>query len=103
MPQTYLPIKNNVLLTGVGTSSVTDITAATVVKAVPGRIARVVVLVAGSAAGSVNNCITTGAAAISNAVFIIPATLGVYFIDMPCSVGVTVVPGTGQTLAVSYS
>lgn len=103
MPQTYLPIKYNVLITGNGTSATTNITTATVLKAVPGRVARVSVLVVGSTVGSINDCVTTGAAAATNSLFVVPMTLGSYTVDMPCSLGVTVVPGTGQTLAVSWS
>ena len=103
MTQTYLPIKNNVLITGVGTNMTANITAAAVLKAVPGRVAKVSVIVAGSAPGSVNDCATTGAAAAGNSIFVIPNTVGVYSVDMPTNNGVTVVPGTGQTVAVSYS
>jgi hypothetical protein len=103
MVQQYLPIKNNVLITGNGTSIVKNITAATVVKPVAGRIARISVLVAGSTTGSVNDCATTGTVASANEVAVIPDVVGVYAIDLPCSVGIVVTPGTGQTLAVSYS
>lgn len=98
-----VPVKNNTVIVGNGTSSRLNITAATVIKPVAGRVARVSVLVAGSAPGSVNDCITTGAAATANEVFVIPNTTGVYSVDMPTATGITVVPGTGQTLAVSYS
>ena len=104
MPQTYLPIKNNVLITGVGTSAVTlQSGLPIVIKPVAGRIARVSVLAAGTGVGSVNNCSTTAAVSATNSVFVIPMVVGVYLVDMPCSVGVTVVPGAGQSLAVSYS
>lgn len=86
-----------------GTGSKLDITAATVVKATPGRLIRVSVLVAGSATGTVNDCATTGAAATANEVFVIPETVGVYTLEWPCLVGIVIVPGTGQTISVSYS
>lgn len=76
-----------------------NITASTVLKASPGRAVRVSVIVAGSAAGSLNDCATTGAAAASNEVAVIPNTVGVYEIDWPCGTGIVIVPGTGQTLA----
>ena len=85
------------------TSATYNITAATVVKATPGKIAKISVIVAGSAAGSANNCITTGAAAVGNQVAAIPAAVGVIDVNWPCSAGITIVPGTGQTIAVSYS
>lgn len=103
MAITSPPIKGNVLNVGSGMNTVTNITAATVVKAVAGRVARISVIVAGSAVGSVNNAITTGAAATSNQIFVIPDTVGSYIIDMWCTAGIVVVPGTGQTLAVSYT
>jgi len=86
------------------TSATYNITTATVVKATPGTILKVSVIVAG-AAGTLNNCITTGAAAASNQVAVLPATVGT--IDFgsagwPCSAGITVVPGAGQTIAISW-
>jgi len=102
MAITSTPQKYGALVVAKGLNLVTNITTATVVKAVPGRIAKVSVLVAGSGTGTVNNCITTGAAATANEVAVIPQSVGVLDIDMPCSTGIVVVPGTGQTLAVSY-
>lgn len=92
-----------ILLTGQGGQLRKNITAATVVKASAGRVARVVVLVAGSATGTVNDLATTSGAAVANQVFTIPDALGSYEVDVPTSVGILVVPGTGQTLAVSFS
>lgn len=86
-----------------GTGSTVNITAATVVKASPGVLVRVSVIVAGSAAGTVNDAVTTGAAAAANQIGTIPATLGTYVFEWPCSAGIVVVPGTGQTLAVAYA
>jgi len=102
MAITSTPQKYGALVVAKGLNSVKNITTATVIKAVPGRIAKVSVLVAGSGAGSVNDCATTGAAATANELAVIPQTVGVFDIDMPCSTGIVVVPGTGQTLAVSY-
>ena len=87
-----------------GTSNKYNITAATVVKATPGRLIRVSVVVAGSAAGTANDCITTGAAAVGNQICSIPATAAdVIILEWPCTTGIVIVPGTGQTLAVSFS
>lgn len=79
-----------------------NITAATVIKARPGRLVKIVVVVAGSAAGTVNDCLTTGAVAASNEVASIPNTIGPLSLDWPCLTGIVVVPGTGQTVAVLY-
>ena len=85
-----------------GTSAAYNITAATVVKATPGTLHKIVVLVAG-AAGTANNCITTGAVAAANEIFVIPATVGVYTLDWPCSAGITIAPGASQVVTVSYT
>lgn len=85
-----------------GKSATLNITTAVVVKGIPGRVQRVQVLVAGSAAGAVyDGTLTTGNGA-ANQVGVVPAAVGSYLIDMPCANGIVVAPGTGQTLAVSY-
>lgn len=85
-----------------GRSQALNITAATVVKAVPGRIQRVQVLAAGSASGAVYDAAAAAGNGAANQVGIIPNAIGSYLIDMPCAAGIVVVPGAGQTLAVSY-
>lgn len=84
-----------------------NITAPTVIIASKGRLVQIAVVVAGSAAGTANDCATTGAAAASNQICAIPNTISaaapVLSIDWPCATGIVVVPGTGQTLAVTYS
>jgi hypothetical protein len=85
-----------------GVLSALNITAATVVKATPGRLVRINVLVAGSTAGSANDCATTGTAAIGNQIAAIPASVGQVGLEWPCLVGIVVTPGTGQTLTVAY-
>lgn len=96
-----------------GKCSALNITTATVVKtpadngAVGGlaevcRIVRVQVLVAGSAAGAVYDGKSTTGNSAANQVGVIPDVAGTYLIDMPCYTGIVVVPGTGQTLAVSF-
>lgn len=94
--------QNAVLTTTGGQSQTYNITAATVIKAAPGRVFRVNVQVAGSTTGTVNDCLTTGAAAIANQVAVIPDTVGPLLLEWPCATGIVVVPGTGQTLSVSY-
>lgn len=97
------PVKLNAVMVGYGSSVTTNITAATVIKPTGGRACKVSVIVAGSAPGAVHNCATTGAAAASNEVAVIADVAGVYDINMPCPAGIVVVPGTGQTLAVSFA
>lgn len=90
------------LIVGKGLKSTLNITAATVVKAAPGRACKLSVIVAGSAAGTVNDVLTTGAAAAANQIAVAPNTVGTIDLDWPCAVGIVVVPGTGQTLALSW-
>jgi hypothetical protein len=75
----------------------------TVVKPQAGRIMKVSVLVAGTAAGGVYDSQTTSAAALQNQVAVIPAAIAVIDLQFQCRNGITVVPGTGQTLAVSFA
>ena len=86
-----------------GTSSTLDVSAATVIKAAAGRSYRVSVVTAGSAAGTLNDCATTGAAATANQVGTIPATVGTYVFNWPHATGIVLVPGTSQVLAISYT
>lgn len=85
-----------------GLLSTLNITAATIVKASAGRIFRFSVVVAGSATGTVNDCATTAAAAASNQIATTPTTLGTTILNWPCTTGIVIVPGTGQTIAVTW-
>lgn len=75
---------------------------AAVIKATPGRVVRVNVTTAGSAAGSLNDAATTGAAGATNLIFSIPNTVGTYYLDWPAASGIVVTPGTGQIMSISY-
>lgn len=78
--------------------------AALVLKGAPGRVYRLIVLVAGSAAGKVHNAATTGAAVDgTNQISTIPNTVGTVTLDAACNAGIVITPGTGQTLVVTYS
>lgn len=90
------------MITPGGLSTSLNITAATVVKAKPGRICKVSVIVAGSGTGTVNDLATTSGASAANQLYVVPQTQGIYELNLPCVNGILVVPGTGQTLAVSY-
>ena len=98
----YLDSYQNINVVASPSKTVLNISAAAVVKAAPGLIGRVNVITAGSAAGTVNDCLTTGAAATANAVATIPNTVGSYPIEMYTSTGIVVVPGSGQVLTISY-
>ena len=100
-PFNALAGKGGVAQTGQGLSTALNITAATVIKASAGRLARINVIVAG-AAGTANDCATTGAVASANQVAVIPAVVGPLLVDWPCVSGIVVAPGAGQTIAVSW-
>ena len=91
-----------------GSKSALNLTAATLVSTtnaasyVARRVGRVVVTVAGTAVGSVNDAATVAGAAVANQVFSIPNAVGNYLIDFPMIAGIVVTPGTGQTVAISY-
>jgi len=83
-------------------NSLLNISTATVVKATPGKIGKVIVNVAGSAAGTVSDVATTGAVAAGNLIATIPNTVGIYPLNFPAKVGIVITPGTGQTVSVSF-
>ncbi len=91
--QTYLDVE--------GTSSYTNITTATLVKSGQGRIARVIVVVAGSGTGAVYDA--SSATATNDKLLTIPTTIGVGEANIPVNNGIVVAPGTGQTVAIVYS
>jgi hypothetical protein len=91
--QTYLNVQ--------GTLNSSGITAAKLVKSGTGRISSVSVIVAGSANGFVYD--SNSLSITSAPLYVIPQTVGVYFVNMPASLGIVVAPGTGQTITVSYS
>jgi len=86
-----------------GTQNTLNITSGTLVKASGGFVATVSVLVAGSATGAVYDVATVGGAAAANEIAVIPNTVGTYAINFKTTKGIVVVPGTGQTLAISWS
>jgi hypothetical protein len=86
-----------------GTSSRYNITGPTVIKTNPGRAVRYSVIVAGTGVGSINDCVTTGAAGVANQITVTPTTVGTYPLEWPAVTGIVVVPGAGQTLAIAYS
>jgi hypothetical protein len=80
-----------------------NITSSTLVKPTSGMLVGFAVTVFGSGAGTINDAASTGAAAASNAMVALPTTASstTYF-PMQFKNGLVVVPGTGQTITVSY-
>lgn len=85
-----------------GTTSSTTVTAATVVATGNGRLVNISVVVAGSTTGFVYNAASTTVTA-SQALAAAPNTIGTYANGSNYTVGLVVVPGTGQSLNITYS
>lgn len=86
-----------------GNRACLDVAAATVVKNVPGICCSITVVSAGSTVGAVYDNSSTSGNSAANQFGSIPNAVGTYTFNWPCGTGITVVPGTGQTLAVSYT
>lgn len=98
MPQNISPI-----ITKQGIRNSLGVTSGTVLKSQAGQVAKVSVIVAGSAVGGVYDRASTSGVAAGNQLYVIPNTVGVYDVNMPAANGITVVPGTGQTVAISWA
>jgi hypothetical protein len=109
-----LDAEGNLLTSSGDTKSALNITAATVIKATPGRLAKIIIVAPGSGSGAFtfNDCATTGAASAANTVFTLAynATANVagavINLDWPFLVGIVLsaVPGAGApTVSVSYT
>lgn len=91
------------------TYGLTNVAAAATIKALPGVIATIIVVVAGSGGAlTVNNCATTGTATTANEILTIAfgsLTVGqIINLNFPCSVGITVsAVTTGGQFSISYS
>lgn len=78
-------------------------TTSTLVTSGPGRAVRVSVTVAGSATGTLNDASSVGSAAAGNAIYAIPNTAGVHELGLYYTNGLVIVPGTGQSVNVTWS
>ena len=87
LAQTYGMIQGNKVAAG--------LSAATQVSTSAGRLVNVVVTTAGSTTGTIKDGL--------NVVFVVPNTLGVYPVNIPCSYGLYYTPGTSQVATISYS
>ena len=88
-----------------GQTNAANISVPTVVKASSGRIARVSIIVAGSATGFVYD--GASLTATTKPLWIIPEAAQTngepYIVNFACSFGLLIVPGTGQSVTVGYS
>jgi hypothetical protein len=85
----------------VGVANFGPITTATVVKNSAGRICEISVLTAGTTTGYVYDSATAGSTTAT--MIPIPNIVGVYRVQWPMAVGITVSPGTGQQISGTYS
>lgn len=86
----------------VATVTTATVTASTFITAGKGRLLRVSVLVAGTTVGFVHNSQTPTGASAANALVAAPNTIGVYEAGLVFDSGLVIVPGTGQSLNVTY-
>ena len=86
-----------------GTNTSTTVTSSTLVVTGKGYLVNVSVLVPGSTDGLVHNATTTAAASAINALCVVPNINGVFPIGQVFTNGLVLVPGTGQSLNVTYS
>ena len=84
-----------------GKSTAENIKAPTVIKASAGRVASVSVTTQGSTTGIIYDASALNI--ISAPLYIIPAAIGLYVVNLPTNSGVVCVPGTGQALTVNWS
>ena len=100
-------VLNSSTIVGKGTQTFLNITSATVVKSMQGRVAKVSVISpsdAGNQYAAVADHASTSGLSNANLIAVIPDVRGVYDVDMPCSTGIVLAPGgAGQVLAISFS
>lgn len=79
------------------------VTASTLVASGSGYLVNLSVIDAGSGEGTVNDAASVGAAVAANEMMTAQKFHGVYAAGMRFTDGLVVIPGTGQTIAVTYS
>ncbi len=88
---------------GQGTQTSATVTASTLVVSGPGYLVNFSIIIAGSGAGTINNSSATGLTAAANVLCTTPATIGTYSAGKVFTNGLVIVPGTGQSVNVTYS
>jgi hypothetical protein len=87
---------------GGNVSTLLGVTGTKLVKVSAGAVVRAIVTVAGSGAGGVYDCTATASAVTANQIAVLPAAVGAVDIQFPCLVGIFVIAGSGQQVALSY-
>jgi hypothetical protein len=85
-----------------GNATSATVTANTLVVTGNGYLVRYCVLVAGSAAGTINNANSITNASASNALCATTNTVGVYNVGTVFTNGLVIKPGSGQSINVTY-
>ncbi len=86
-----------------GARTALNITAPTVVKALPGLVFTLTVITSPSVAGGIYDSASTSGLSASNEVAVIGTTSTIISLGgWPCANGITINPGTGGVVAVSY-
>jgi hypothetical protein len=86
-----------------GTNTSVTITTSTLIVTGSGRLVNVSVVAAGTTPGVIYNFNSTASVPVSSAMAAAPNTLGVYPLGQVFTSGLVVVPGTGQSLNITYS
>ena len=87
-----------------GARATLDVSVPTVIKSAPGVVVRVVVVTAPTVAGGVYDSEVTSNLSALNQIAVIPiGSTQIMELDWPCESGITVNPGTGGVLSVSYT
>lgn len=82
-------------------STALNINKPTIVKNTAGSVVKAIVTVAGSAAGGIYDT-STGGASTGTQIAVLPNSVGAIDIEFPCLSGISVVPGSGQSVSISY-
>lgn len=93
--QTYLNVQ--------GARNLANVTSATLVKNGSGRVVSISVITAGTTTGLIYD--SNNLNSLLNPVYVIPEAVALdpYVVNIPVGLGIVIVPGTGQKLAVVYS
>jgi hypothetical protein len=90
-------------LRGLGTQTSATVTAATPIIVGGGYLVNFSVTVAGSTVGTISNANSIASASASNTLAAVPNVVGIYKAGQLFTNGLVVVPGTGQSINVTYS
>ena len=90
-------------LRGLGTQTSLTVTTATVIFTGPGYLVNFAVVVAGTGAGLIYDFNSTTSPPAADALCATPTTVGVVKTGQVFTTGLVVVPGTGQSINVTYS